>query len=50
MALLMSVALAFGEMLERRLLKEVLFTVNSGESLKALWVAFEINSEASARL
>ncbi len=47
MARFMSLAVAFGESDARRLLSEALFTEKSGDWAKALWVAFDVNSQAS---
>ena len=46
MARFISAVVAFGESPERRLLRDALFMVKSGESEKVLWVAFEIRSQA----
>ena len=46
MAEFMSASVAFGESWESRVLRDVLFMVKSGESVKVLWVAFEMNWQA----
>ena len=42
-----SATVAFGDNSERKMLSEVAFMVKSGESVRVLWVAFEINSHAN---
>ena len=46
MARFTSAVVAFGESPDKRLLRDALFMVKSGESENVLWVAFEIRSQA----